>query len=139
MCLMSITSKVADRFPIGDERTRTRLLTVLALVVVLLPALTGMAAAQADTDTDFLCGDNEDSSFSNTMSNLMTVFVVGGPVIGTLVAAYAQVAMAGQPNGDWHQARKKALISGWGVPVLVYLTEILATAVIGIDLSCIVP
>lgn len=141
---MNLISDLTDRLPSGGEHTRTRMISVLVVSFVLLSAFTGLAAAQDDTTTDFLCGedgdgDNSTSGFANTIQNLMTVFIVAGPVIGTLVAAYAQVAMAGQPDGDWEKTRKQALISGWGVPVLVYMTEILAGAVLSIDLSCIVP
>jgi heme A synthase len=139
---MSFITELADRLPSGSQQTRTRLVTLLAVLFVLVPAMTGTVVAAENED--FLCnGGNEDNkeNFTDTVSDLLLALVVGGPVIGTIVAAFAQVAAAGstEKSSDWIKTRKNALIAGWSVPILVYGMEVLARVVIGIDLSCIIP
>jgi heme/copper-type cytochrome/quinol oxidase subunit 2 len=104
--------------------------------MVLLGGFSGTAAAQPE---DIVCGENSDTQFSNTLQSLMSIFVVGGPVIGTVMAAYYQVAASANPDGSHQEDRKQALIAGWSVPVIVYMLQIIGSAVLGIKLGCIVP
>lgn len=136
---MENISDLTSRVPSGSRRTRSRLLMVLLVSAVLLSGFTGTAAAQVTDPADVICGGDSTTNFTNTLQSLMTLFVVGGPVIGTVMAVYYQVAASAKPDGDYQDDRKKALIAGWSVPVLVYMLQIISNVVLGFDLACIVP
>lgn len=135
---MTLTSGITERIPSMNERTKVRTVATLSLACLLIAGMSGMAAAASSTSTSFLCGSGG-TTFTDTISNVMTLFVVGGPVIGTLVAVYFQIALAGSPDGGHEEDRNNALKYGWSVPLLVYVTDVISGAVLGIDLSCIIP
>jgi len=121
------------------------LLTAFLMIAVIGALFSAPAAAQASDGGgtgDFLCGENSDSGFVSVMQSLLTVLMAGGPVIGTVVAVAATVAAsakAADSGNDYYEVRRKALISGWSVPVIVYALDIMASGILGMDISCIIP
>lgn len=121
---------------------------VLLVMMVLMPLFAGSAAAatgpgdvQAAESNPLCGGENQDSKFTNTLESLLTILIIAGPVIGTSMAAFAQVAASGSKDGsDWMSVRKKALISGWSVPVLIYAMDVLGNVILPAPgISCIIP
>ena len=115
-------------------------LNFLLILLLVSGAFTAPVAAQGveEVEDEFLCAD-EDSRLVQTLENLLTVLIVAGPVLGTVMAAGYTVALTAKDDVKYREGRKRVLIAGWSVLFVIYGLEILATTIVGIDISCIVP
>ena len=136
--------------------TARRLGTVFLIAVLAMSfAVTPAAADHTDdhttddtsgADKNFLCQDGEATSSSedlvNILQNLVGAFMVIGPVGGIIVALYATVAASAKPSdegGDYQTLRRNSLLGGFSVPIGAYALQTLSGALLGFDISCIVP
>lgn len=152
--------------PLPSKATRACAIALLALFLV--SGLATPAVAQSSSDTseedspmDFLCEKTD--KYGNTiepgepgysqaeykhdvvklLQNVIGVFMVAGPVGGTVVGLYATVAGVLQPGGDegnnYTKVRRNSMLLGFGVPIFAVGYKVLSNAILPYDTGCIVP
>lgn len=116
-------------------------ITVLLIAILAFGMLSGPVSANepADIDGDFLC-DNQDETFVQQISFVVSVIMFGAPVLGTFVWGAARVASIGGYGNDRDGIDgKSALITGWMVPVGLYALQLFLDLAFNVDVSCITP
>ena len=164
--LARLASTLADRLPASSSAARSRIgrsVTIFLLVLVVGPSLMAGTAAADDGGLE-LCHkayegtDNynimpEESAYDNSnteykdfvsvLRNFVGALMVMGPVCGIVMFLFATVARSAQfsndGDGKYMKMRRDALVYGFSVPIAAYGLEVLAHAILGMEISCIVP
>jgi p-aminobenzoyl-glutamate transporter AbgT len=127
------------------SRATRKAVPVFLVLCVFLMAFSGQAAAAQSGSDNILCKDNGEAVPSSEnlvtiLADVVSVFMVFGPVAGVVVALYASVASSATPSDDdKSDLRRNSLLAGFSVPIIAYGLEALAGNILNEPISCIIP
>lgn len=94
-------------------------------LIFLSPPVAGQSSGNTQNDSINLCGQDT-SDTGDTISQIFLILSVLGPVFGTLFYTGMAVADTVNMEGKYGERRRKVLLLGFSVPVVIVFLEAIA-------------